>query len=39
MVPDGFTLLAGDASLDSWFREIYVLRTWHVHLATGFDFR
>ena len=32
-------LLAGDASVDSWFREIYVLRAWHVYLATGFDFR
>ena len=25
--------------MDSWFREIYVLRAWRVHLATGFDFR
>ena len=32
-------LLVGDASVDSWFREIYVLRAWRVHLATGFDFR
>ena len=24
--------------MDSWFREIYVLRAWCVHLATGFDF-
>ena len=32
-------LLAGDASVDSWFREIYVLRAWRVYLATGFDFR
>ena len=32
-------LLAGDASVDSWFREIHVLRAWHVYLATGFNFR
>ena len=32
-------LLAGDASVDLWFREIYVLRAWRVFLATGFDFR
>ena len=25
--------------MDSWFREIYVLRAWRVYLATGFDFR
>ena len=25
--------------MDSWFREIYVLQAWRVHLATGFDFR
>ena len=25
--------------MDSWFREIHVLRAWHVNLATGFDFR
>ena len=31
-------LLAGDASVDSWFREIYVLQAWRVYLATGFDF-
>ena len=31
--------LAGDASVDSWFREVYVLRAWRVYLATGFDFR
>ena len=37
--PGGFTLLAGDASVDSWFREIHVPRTWRVYLATGFDFR
>ena len=24
--------------MDSWLREIYVLRAWRVHLATGFDF-
>ena len=28
-------LLAGDASVDSWFREIYVPRAWRVYLATG----
>ena len=32
-------LLAGDALVDSWFREIYVLRAWRVHLATGYGFR
>ena len=37
--PGGFALLAGDASVDSWFREMYVLRAWRVYLATGFDFR
>ena len=31
-------LLAGDASVDSWFREIYELQAWRVRLATGFDF-
>ena len=35
----GFALLAGDASVDSWFREIHVPRAWRVYLATGFDFR
>ena len=35
----GFALLAGDASVDSWLREIDVLRTWRVYLSTGFDFR
>ena len=39
MEPGGFALLAGDASVDSWFREIYVLRAWRVQLATGFDYR
>ena len=39
MEPGGFALLAGDASVDSRFREIYVLRAWHVYLVTGFDFR
>ena len=34
-----YKLLPGDASVDSWFREIPVLRTWRVYLATGFDFR
>ena len=37
--PGGFALLAGDASVDSWFREINVPRACCVHLATGFDFR
>ena len=37
--PGGFALLARDASVGSWFREIYVLRAWCVYLATGFDFR
>ena len=32
-------LLTGDASVDSWFREIHVPRAWRVYLATGFDFR
>ena len=32
-------MLAGEASMDSWFREIRVLRAWGVYLATGFDFR
>ena len=36
--PGGFALLSGDASVDSWFREIPVQRTWRVYLATGFDF-
>ena len=26
--PGGFALLAGDASVDSWFREIHVPRAW-----------
>ena len=39
MEPGGFALLPGDASVDSWFREIPFLRTWRVYLATGFDFR
>ena len=25
--------------MDSWFREIHVLRAWRVYLAAGFDFR
>ena len=37
--PGGFALLAGEASVDSWFREIHVPRAWGVYLATGFDFR
>ena len=36
--PGGFALLPEDASVDSWCRESHVPRTWHVHLATGFDF-
>ena len=32
-------MLAGDASVDSWFREIHVLQAWRVYLATGLDFR
>ena len=32
-------LLPGDASVDLWFREIPIPRTWRVYLATGFDFR
>ena len=36
--PSGFALLAGDALVDLWFREIHVLRAWSVYLATGFDF-
>ena len=39
MEPGGLTLLAGDASVDSWFREIHVPQAWHVYLATGLDFR
>ena len=39
MEPGGFALLPGDASVDSWFREIHVPRAWRVYLATGFDFR
>ena len=35
----GFALLAGDTSVDSWFREIHAPRAWRVYLATGFDFR
>ena len=31
-------LLAGDASVDSWFRKIHVPRTWRVYLSTGLDF-
>ena len=32
-------MLAGDASVDSWFREIHVRQAWRVYLATGLDFR
>ena len=39
MEPGGFALLAGDASVDSWFREIHVPRAWRFYLAAGFDFR
>ena len=39
MEPGGLALLAGDASVDSWFREIHVPRAWRVYLATGFDYR
>ena len=38
MEPGGLALLAGDASVDSWFREIHVPWAWRVYLATGFDF-
>ena len=31
-------MLAGDASVDSWFEEIHVPQAWHVYLATGPDF-
>ena len=39
MEPGGLALLAGDASVDSWFREIHVPQAWRVYLATGLDFR
>ena len=39
MEPGGLALLAGDASVDSWFREIHVPQAWHVYLTTGLDFR
>ena len=35
----GLALLAGDASVDSRFREIRVPQAWRVYLATGLDFR
>ena len=35
----GFALPPGDASVDSWFREIHVPLAWRVYLATGFNFR
>ena len=38
MEPAGFVLLARDASVVSWFREIHVPQAWHVYSATGFDF-
>ena len=31
-------MLAGDASVDSWFREIHVPQAWRVYLVTGLDF-
>ena len=37
-LPGGFALLAGDASVDSWFTKIHVPRTWRVYLSTGLDF-
>ena len=37
--PGGLALLAGDASVNSWFREIHVPQAWRVYLATGIDFR
>ena len=36
--PDGFPLLAGDASVDSWFRGFHVPGVWHVYLTTELDF-
>ena len=39
MESGSFALLPGDASVDSWSREIHVPRAWRVYLATGFDFR
>ena len=39
MEPGDLALLAGDASVDSWFRKLHVPRAWRVYLATGFDFR
>ena len=38
MESGGSALLPGDASVDSWFREIPIPRTWRVYLATVFDF-
>ena len=32
-------MLAGDASVDSWFGETHVPQAWRVYLATGLDFR
>ena len=37
--PSGFALLAGDALVDLWFREMSVPRLWRVNLATELDFR
>ena len=37
--PSGFALLAGDALVDLWFREMPVPRLWRVNLATELDFR
>ena len=39
MEPGGLALLAGDASVDSWFREIHVPQAWRVYLPTGLEFR
>ena len=39
LVASKFALLAGDASVDSGFREIHVPRAWRVYLVTGLDFR
>ena len=32
-------MLAGDASVDSWFGEIHVPQAWRVYLTTSLDFR
>ena len=38
MEPGSLALLAGDASVDSWFREIHVPQAWCVYLGTWLDF-